>query len=496
MKLSVAVSLEFKDFAGATVTDKESGIINGYIDKSKGKPVLTQRPSINISEVATVARGRAIYYWDLTDVFYILNDDTIYKTTYASPIATTIASGIERCTFFQLNSLLVLMDVADNKGYTLDAADTLIQIGGFFPASLAHGGAILDGYFFVMDRNGVIWNSDLNDASTFSPGNSIDTEREEDSGIYLGKHHDHLLALGERTCEFFYDNGNPTNSPLNRREDVSYRIGCIDGNSIWEEGDITIFLGTELSSGISIYAVENFKIRIISNSPMDAMLTQALIRDKYRTVASGFTSQGHKFYFLTLYIESGDVQPEVTYVYDFQSGLWYNWTATIDGLMGFPVMDFTLRGGLSTTVGAGVFTNGDTFFVNHSYVPRDTIGASTYFVDGYIDDGYFTTISAVGVTYPMTVRLGQFDGDSNNNKFMTYLRPAMNKTATNNPIDFYWSDDNNDNFVFGGTIDPSYQFNNIQRCGRFFRRNIELRHESAEQVFIEAVEAKIKMGTV
>lgn len=496
MKINAAVKLEIKHFAGATITDKESGIHNGYIDQSRGAPVVTQRPSINITEVSPVGRGRAIYFWDFNSVFYILNDDTIYKTTYASPIVTTITGGITRCYFFQLGAFLMLINPDDNKAYTIDAADAVVQIGGSFPAELAAGGVVLDGYFFVMDRNGVIWNSDLNAPGSFSPGNSIDTEREEDNGVYLGKHHDHLVALGVRTCEFFYDNGNPTNSPLNRREDISYRIGCVDGASIWEEGDIILFLGTELSSGISVYALENFRLRIISTGGLDALFTQAILRDGYSVVASGFTAQGHRFYLLTFYIESGDILSEATYVYDFQSDSWYTWETTINGLLGFPVMDFTLRAGLTAQFGAGLFTNGDPFFVNYSYLPNDTINGNSYVDDSYVDIGYVTTFGGKGESYHMTIRLGQFDGDTNNNKFMTYLRPVMNKTTANDLITMMWSDDNNANFIVGGTIDPSFQFNNIQRCGRFFRRNIELHYNGSEQLYIEAIESRIQLGTV
>jgi hypothetical protein len=497
MNLNPVVNLEFKDFAGATITDRESGIVNGMIDESKGKPVLTQRPSININEIAATAKGRAVYFWDSNNVLYLLNDDTIYKNTYASAIGTTITSGTQKCKFLQLNTLLILIDPQDNKGYTITTADGVTAIGGSFPADIAHGGAILDGYLFVMDSDGTIWNSDLNDASTFSAGNNIDTEREEDGGIYLGKHHDHLIALGERTAEFFYDNANPTNSPLNRREDIAYTIGCADGNSIWEESDTTVFVGSELSTGLSVYVLENFKFRIISNGAMDALLTQSLTRDNYSIFGSGFSANGHKFYIMTIHTTPSTIDPEVTYVYDFKTGLWHEWETTINSLTNFPVIDWSIRAGQSVRSGTGILSNGDVVIVNNTYTPQDTIGANDYVLPAtYVDAGYITDTAASGTALAMKVRFGQFDGETNNNKFMHYLRPRMNNTANSQTLTVTWSDNNNDNFITGGTIDTQYQHGDLHRLGRFYRRNIELQYAGTEQLFIESLEVNVQIGSM
>jgi len=497
MNLNAAVNLEFKNFAGATITDRETGIINGVVTQSKGKPTVTQRPSINLNELASTARGRAIYFWDANNVLYILNDDTLYKNAYSSAMGTTITSGTQKCWFYQLNNLLVLINPQDNKGYTISTADAVTAIGGSFPADIAHGGAILDGYLFVMDSNGVIWNSDLNDASTFSAGNSINAEREEDGGIYLGKHHDHIVALGERTTEFFYDNGNPTNSPLNRREDISYTIGCADGNSVWEEGDTTVFIGSELSTGLTVYALENFNLRPISNGALDALLTQSIIRDEYNVFCSGFSANGHKFYILTLHATPSDITTEVTYVYDFSTSLWHEWETSINSLTNFPVMDWSIRAGQSIRSGTGILSNGDIVIVNNGFSPQDTIGASVYVTPStYVDTGYITDTGASGKTYTLKIRFGQFDGDTHHNKYLFHLKPQMNKTANTQTITLKWSDDDNQNFITAGTIDPQYQYDDFRRGGVFLRRNFQLEYNGDEQIFIESLEADIRPGTV
>lgn len=497
MNLNAAINLEFKDFAGATITDRETGITNGVVSKSKGQPVVTQRPSINLNELASTARGRAIYFWDANNVLYLLNDGTLFKNTYSSAIATTITSGTQKCWFFQLNTLLVLIDPQDSKGYTISTADAVTAIGGSFPASIAHGGAVLDGYFFIMDSNGVIWNSDLNDASTFSAGNSINAEREEDGGIYLGKHHDHLVALGERTTEFFYDNGNATNSPLNRREDISYTIGCADGNSVWEEGDTTVFIGSELSSGLSVYVLEDFNLRPVSHSSLDAMLTQAIIHDGYEVFCSGYSANGHKFYILTFHTTPGDITTEATYVYDFSSGLWHEWETGISSLTNFPVIDWSIRAGQSIRSGTGIMSNGDVVTIHNDFTPQDTIGANVYIEPAtYFETGYITDTGSVGTNFTMKVRFGQFDGDTHHNKYLYHLRPRMNNTANSQTLTIMWSDDDNRSFITAGTIDTQYQYDDFRRGGIFLRRNFELQYGGNEQIFIESLEADIRSGTL
>lgn len=497
MNLNVAVNLDFKNFAGATITNRDSGIFNGYVDKLGDKAVLTQRPSINVSEIAPVAKGRAVYYWDRVSLLYILNNDTIYKSNYANPIATLIDPGFDKCKFLQLNNLLILIDRQGSKGYTIDGGDVVAQIGGSFPAELALGGAVLDGYLFVMDKFGTIWNSALNDASTFNPGNNIDTEREEDGGVYLSKHHDHIVAFGERTIEFFYDNSNPTNSPLNRREDLTHTVGCAHANSVWEEGDTTIFIGSELSTGLSVYILEGFKLRIVSQGSLDALITNALVRDNYEVFASGFTANGHKFYFLTFAAGATDIIPEVTYVYDFMTNLWFEWDTDINNVSGFPIVDWSIRAGQNVVSGVGIFTDGDVIAINNGFTPRDTINANTYVTPAtYVEAGYITDTGGSGLDIEMRVRFGMFDGETNKNKTMHKLRPRMDQTINPGVVNLSWSDNNNLNFINGGSIATEYQYDSLRRCGRFHRRNIEMQYRGSEQIYVESMEADIIPGTL
>ena len=498
MLLPASPDLIIKGFSGATITRLEAGITNGMVDNVNGVLITTQRPSIDLFDQATSIgnRGRAIYFWDLNNTLYFLNDDTIYKTSSATGLATTITAGTKKCKFLQLNQYLILLDPSDNKGYYITSGDAVTQIASNFPATIVPGGAILDGYCFVMSPDGTIWNSNLDDVTTWGALDSINAEREEDGGVYLGKHHDHIVAFGERTIEFFYDNANPTNSPLNRREDLSYTIGCADGYSVWDNGDQTVFIGTDLSNGIGVYVLNRFSIKKVSTNDIDLLLSQATTRDEYEVVGGGFTAQGHTFYTLTLHTTPTDITPEATYVFDLTAGKWYIWETSVGTQSNFPLVDFTIRAGTDARFGQGIMANGDIILVNNDLTPQDTIAASTYVTTGYVDAGYISDTSAQGAAMTTKIRLGHFDGETNKNKFMNNLRPRMEKTTASQTMTVRWADDNEDTFIEAGSFDTQYQYNSLRRCGRFNRRNIELEFSSTEQIWVESLEADIKLGTI
>ena len=505
MRIPVTPDLHINAFNGATITEKDAGITNGIVDKRGPVPFVTQRPSIDVFDDASAAvsdaRGRAIYYWDEAADLYFLNNDTIYKNSHAAVVSTTPTAGTKKCKFVEAGGKLVLLDAENNQGFTITTGDAVTEITDTdFPpkqtpaVGLAYGGAVLDTYLFVLGTNGIIYNSAVNDPTTWAALDFLDAERSPDGGQYLGKHHDNIVVYGVRTLEFFYDAANTTGSPLSRRQDISYQIGCTSGETVWEEGDRSFYIGTDFSGALRVYSLEAFGISKVSNSSIDSYLTQVITKEGYYVNGSGFSASGHTYYVINIYTTPSDSEPTETLVFDATTGLWGDWETTVNGLTEFPLMDWSIRTGVQPRYGEGILFNGDMISINDDFNPQDTLLASTYVATGYVTTGYVLSGSGSGTNINMKIRTGQTDSGSEIKKSMSRLRHVGDLTTTAQNLTVKWAKENNATFSSGVTVDTS-KFQRINRIGKFRRINFELDYSGSEVLRIEALEGKMKTGT-
>lgn len=504
MRLSLAPDLHINAFNGASITEKDSGITNGIVEKRGDILYTTQRPSIDVFEDASVnvsdARGRAIYYWDAAADLYFLNDDTIYKNSHASVVGTDPTAGTKKCKFVEVGTKLVLLDPENNQGFIITTGDAVTEITDTdFPpkqtpnVGLAYGGAVLDKYLFVVGEDGVIYSSGVNDPSAWAALDFLDAERETDGGQYLGKHHDNIVVYGDRTIEFFYDSGNTTGSPLSRRQDLAYQIGCATGESVWEEGDRTFFISVDFSGALKVSTLEDFGIRTVSTSTIDSLLTQAITKNGYYANGSGFSASGHTYYILNLYLTPSDSEPTTTLVYDATTGLWGDWETTINGLTKFPLMAWSTRNGTQSRYGEGILFNGDLISINDNFVPQDTLLASTYMTTGYVATGYVLESSESGTAINMKIRTGQSDGGIATEKTMPHIQHTGDRTTTAQNLTIKWAKENNSSFNSGVTVDTSKK-QRVNRLGKFERINFEIDYSGTEVLRLEALEGNPKAG--
>ena len=505
MRVSLTPDLHINAFTGATITEKDSGITNGIVEKRGDVLYLTQRPSIDVFEDASVnvadARGRAIYYWDSASDLYFLNNDTIYKNSHASSVSSSPTAGTKKCKFLEVGTELVLLDAENDQGFTITTGDVVTEITDTdFPpkqtpaVALAYGGAVLDKYLFVLGEDGIIYNSAIGDATTWAALDYLDAERSNDGGQYLGKHHDNIVVYGDRTIEFFYDAANSTGSPLNRRQDVAYQIGCASGESVWEEGDRSFFVGNDFSGSLKVFSLESFSVKKISTSTIDSLITQAVTKDGYYINGSGFSASGHTYYILNIYLTPSDSSPNTTLVYDDATGLWGEWETTVNGLTKFPLIEWTTRNGTQSRYGEGILFNGDLITVNDNFVPQDTLLASTYVTTGYVATGYVLESGETGTAINLNVRTGQSDGGDDVKKKLPNIRHVGDKTTTSQNLTVKWDKENNSSFNSGVTIDTS-KFQRVNRLGSFRRINFELDYSGTEVLRLEALEGNPRIGT-
>ena len=496
MKISLTPDLHINQFSGATITELESGITNGMVDKKGESLYLTQRPSVDIFEDAGTfiadTKGRGIFYWEATDALYMVNNGTLYKDSQSNVLSTALTSGVRKCTFQVLDDTLILIDPENNQAFTITSGDTVTEITDTdFPSKqipaigLADGGVSLDGYLFVMGEDGVIYNSDNGAPSSWSALGYVGTDREPDAGVYLGTHHDNLAALGASSIEFFYNASNPVGSSLARRQDVAYNIGCSSGESVWEEGDRMFFVGVNYSGALGVYTLENFQVRKVSSSTIDSFLTQAIVKDGFSTVGCGLSAGGHIFYLLTICSTPDSKSAHITLVFDDSTGLWGEWDLDVNDLDKFPLIAWTKRGGSIERPGEGILINGDMLTLNDDLNPQDTLLGSNYIEDGYIEAGYYESADENGTPIVLKARTGMMGG-GNQYKFPKSVRHISDQTESAQNLTVRWASERN-SFNTGRTLDMSNN-NKLTRLGRFIRRNHEIEYSGTEPVRLEALE--------
>jgi len=349
--IPLTVDLHITEFAGGSVTRKESGCINVVFDQfNDGKWYATQRPGINqledASETVSDDRGRGCYYWDAVGAKYIVNNDTVYKADYTGDLAATISAGTEKVFMYEVGDYLVIIDQENDEGwYIASGADTtLLEIlDADFPSPLARGGAVLNGKLYLMNTAGEILESDIEDPTAWNPLNFKTAEVEPDGGVMLAKHHEHIVAIGNRTLEFFYDAGNPTGSTLNVRTDISYDVGAIKADTVAYINNRLYFVGQDKTGPVAVYMLDNFNLSKVSSETVDSFLTSAVVADNIGLLASGFVSGGRDFYLLTTFNVITDIKPVESLVYVSTRGWWGHWDLQLPDVDYCPIVDWMPR---------------------------------------------------------------------------------------------------------------------------------------------------------
>lgn len=505
MRIQVVTYLNIEEFTGGSVDVKVSGTINCiYGQRPDGTVFATQRPGINIFEDCSLtvsdAQGRGVYYWNEVGDKYIVNYDTVYKGSY-SGTTMSITAGLERVDIFECGNNLVLIDAENNEGGVISSAapTTLNAITDTdFPPNqtpaltLAKGGAVINETMYVGTTGGLIFSSAVEDPTSWGALDFISAELKPDNLVAIYEHSNHIAAFGTSTLEFFYDNANATGSPLSVRQDIFHNIGLADFHSAWVQINSITFVGQTPSGAMGIYRLHNFTLEKISTTDLDSLITSALTNEKGRCIGSGFVSGGREFYHLTLYYESaGAVSSVTTFVHDSLGG-WQEWRLAHTGIDDCPLMSWTKA--TNTRTGEGILSNGDLITVLENFNPQDITEATAYVEDGYVRDGYVVTTDSTGVNIPIEIVLGQGDSATMRTKFADGLKVVCSPTNAEQNITVQWSNEGNNNYNTGKTIDLSNPKNRINRLGKYKYRNYKLSGAFSERVEIEGIEVDVVTG--
>lgn len=425
----------------------------------------------------------------------------------------SFVTGSNRVYWAELADDLFLLDVENNIAWYIDdGSPTVLNIvrDANFPddnnnRTLADGCAVLDGTLYVLanvdaNTNAEIWGSDLNDMTSWSGTNFVTASKNSDRGVYIGKHHSNIFVLGNESTEFFYNAGNPTGSPLNARQDLSYNIGCADGKSVFVDNDVVYFVGKSTTSGLGVYKLENFQLSKISTPTLDSYLNTIVAIENMSVLGSGVFIGGKLFYILTVYTTSSNViTAHETIVYNSSSNTWTFWEHASPDIQQFPLVQWVVANdvtGSNITTGKGILSTGDYLESYDDFYPQDRIRGSTYVATDYVESGYISDIAGSGDQITLKVRIGHLDFDTRAKKFMHSLRPVCDETDSSQTLYVKYTDSGHDeDFTLPRSIDLGNDNDKLTRLGHFRNRTFQLEYSGDEAVRLQGLEVEVVPAT-
>lgn len=468
-----------------------------------------------------LATGASIYVTGANQAYY--NGNFFIVSTGASTLTYSISPGAGVNPVTPATGTIVANGGGTVTGasftFTVDGTETTPATGTITATggrNTVPGIAYMDGYFVVMDVNGVVYNSASDNPGSWNALEYITAQAETGAGKYLGRSQSYIVALKEWSTEFFYNAGNPIGSPFSPVPNAFTQVGCASGESVATIDKALIWISqSRKKKGRSVHMMDGMQQAPISTEDVERVLNADDLAEVY---AYGVTLDGHPLYILTL------VTSNITLVYDLKSQTWGQWTSLT---LGSQVSVSTItRSGTTATVTTGSahdFSDGDpvkvsgasqsdyngTFQISYisttsfsievsnspatpatgtilAYPYTETYWKFTHYATGagrdfllHKSDGHLYEFSSAlyqdnAIPVNFFMRTARLDGAETRLKKMPRITLIGDKQSDTAMI--RWSDDDSATFSAYRRVDLSDAEPMLRRCGSFRRRSLEVRH--------------------
>jgi hypothetical protein len=389
-------------------------------------------------------------------------DFTLYDSTTSKGNGTGKATGITETSISGTPTLTITS--SDSFGWYYQDGGTLTKIADAdFPGNasrtLAGTFAHLDGYPFVMDSTGRIYNGDLNSVTAWTAASYITANSDPDVGVGVVRHRNTLIGFCRTHFDVFRNAGNPTGSPLARIEELTQRIGCVSADAIVQLRDAVYFAGTTEGANIAVYEYNGGQVKKVSTPELESVMAIVGASNVNLSLLPLFGRHG-----VAVTISSS------TYVYCVEEGAWHEWSSQT------PLWHKTagLQAGSSTVVYAvsKVSTAGKVYVIN----PASIV---------YADDS---------VAYTATIQTTKWDAGTANRKFVSRVDVIGDQQSTSATLNIASYDDDYQTASTPRQVDLSASRPNLTRCGSFRRRSFLLSHVACG-ARLEALELDFNVGS-
>lgn len=430
------------------------------------KYFLRQRAGLAFSGQLPAGGAGGVYYWN-GQQFTVIGS-TLYRGLTAIQTITPLSGyGAGFYEFINGTNQKFLIVLDGNNGWVINTAYTVTRItSANFPTPHWPKAAVMDGYLFVAKFGTAdIYNCNLVDPLTWTAGSFISAEAAPDNLVALCRQNNYIVAIGDTSMEYFYDNGTTPGTPLARNVSATHQIGCPAPETLVNAEEQLVFVGQTQMGGYTVWLMNGLTPTEISNE----VVRQSISAEGGSLLyATGYCirSKGHKFYVLNL--------SHVTWVYDFETQMWHQWTGdtVTGGFQGRYATDGPNGGPILLDRATGM-----TYEMRDS-VTTDATGSSTT-----------TPIISTAISEKM-------DFGNMNSKFMHRLTLVCDVPQGTTPsCSLSWTDDDYQTYSTARTLTISNTMPSITQLGRFRRRAFKLVYSDAYPLRLEGLEVDINSGT-
>ena len=395
----------------------------------------------------------------INDVWY----GNINQATSASyNLNPTVAN--QYCQFATFNNGQTLIIKNQNNMWILNAGTLTPITDPNYPPQTVPGLVVLNQFAYVMTPQKEIHACGINDATLWPALQYTTASYEDDPGVFLGKFLNYIVAYGQKTTQYFYDNANPPPGiAISPYINANQRVGCANAISVCNAANAMFFIGQTSSGNIGVYTIKSVVPEKISSNWVDLVLQNGVTSLNTAFVLS---EGGHSFYCLQ-FAAAG-----YSMVYDIDMGWWSVWKDAT-GTQPFPVY----------------YCISDT----------STYGSSPYCVasNGSIYTASFSVYTDAGSAFPMIVQTDKIDDGKMVKKFWGKLDLVADQSPSFPGavmVDVRTSDNDYESFTLWGSVDEASTRPSLNRGGSSRRRAFRISSNNSFYERWEAIELTYSEG--
>jgi len=362
---------------------------------------------------------------------------------------TGIPSGTYVLTIF--GTALTLSQNATATG------STTLTFTTSYPGNTVSGAVFVDGYYVVGTPSGLLYNSNVEDPTTWQAINYVGVVSDADPLIAIGRTINYIVTFGSHHIEFFYDAGVSPGSPFLPYQNAVIQFGAAAEDSLVQMDNTLVWMSSAKQKGYQVMAMAGQTPQVISNQYIERILNRC---DPEYAYAFSIKISGHSLYVLTL----RDLG--YTLVYDFAQQGWTYWSS--------------------------MENNQETYFLGQFYAKFGTLDLLQHVNSGVIYQFDPNTYQDYGNPINVLARTPLVDGGTNLRKFWRSVQIVGDK------VDSYalvrYTSDDYQTYSAWQNVNLNTSKSEVHRLGQGRRRSFDLLHQDNCALRLEYFEVDVESG--